>query len=107
MTDIPTDIKVEKKLGSIKTNTILIGIIEVSLFYFIAFTIDEMMIREYRIKHPTESYSAIIFIFSVIFFPLINLFFRNFRALIGNIIGIPIFAFIFTAIAALFFGYRG
>ena len=104
---MPIDIKVEKKAGSNKTNNILIGIIEVSLFYFIALTIDEIMIREYRINNPSESYSAVLFIFAVIFFPLVNLFFRNFRALIGNVIGIPIFAFIFTAIAALFFGYRG
>ena len=104
---MPIDIKVEKKVESIKTNNIVIGIIEVSLFYFIALTIDEMIIRKYRIDNPSESYSAVLFIFAVIFFPLVNLFLRNFRALIGNIIGIPIFAFIFTAIAALFFGYRG
>ena len=104
---MPIDIKVENKAKSIKANSIVIGIMEVSLFYFIALAIDEMTIREYRINNPSESYSAVLFIFAVIFFPLVNLFLRNFRALIGNIIGIPIFAFVFTAFAALFFGYRG
>ena len=104
---MPIDLKVEKKAESTKTNNIVIGIMEVSLFYFLALAIDEMMIREYRINNPSESYSAVLFILAVIFFPLVNLFLWNFRALVGNIIGIPIFAFIFTAIAALFFGYRG
>ena len=101
------DQKVEKKAESTETNNIVIGIMEVSLFYFLALAIDEIMIREYRINNPSESYSAVLFIFAVVFFPLVNLFLRNSRALIGNIIGIPIFALIFTAIAAMFFGYRG
>jgi hypothetical protein len=60
---MPIDIKVEKKAVSNKTNNILIGIMEVSLFYFIALTIDEIMIREYRINNPSESYSVVLFIF--------------------------------------------
>lgn len=65
---MPIDPKVEKKAESTKTNNIVIGIVEVSLFYFLVLAIDEMLIREYRINNPSESYSAVLFIFAVIFF---------------------------------------
>ena len=42
---MPIYIKVEDKAKSIKANSIVIGIMEVSLFYFIALAIDEMTIR--------------------------------------------------------------
>lgn len=102
-----TDEAIDIKANTVNFNSIGMGIIEACVFYFIFLAVDEMLLREYMIKNPNELYSDILSVFALGFFPFINLIFRKYRALLGNVIGIPVFAVIATVIAVIFFGYKG
>jgi hypothetical protein len=104
MTDIPKDIKIEKKVGGIKTNTILIGIIESSIFTVIMIILGSTILRKYQ--PIIDQYELFYLAFQFLFVPLLNLLCKNYKALGGNIIGIPIGLGSFMMIAVLF-GYRG
>lgn len=104
MTDIRTDIKVEKKLGGIKTNTVLIGIIENSIFVIIMIILGSTILRKYQ--PIIDQYELFYVAFQFLFVPLLNLLCKNYKALGGNIIGISLGLWAFMMIAVLF-GYKG
>lgn len=87
-----------------KINSILTGIIENSLFIIVFTVIGEIILKDYdNLLDPYEFYVTA---FTLLFVPLLNLLFANFKALLGNIIGIPVFMVAFMILSALV-GYKG
>jgi hypothetical protein len=89
----------------IKANTVLTGIIENGLFVVIMMLLGSTVFRPYQ--PVIDKYEPFYLAFQFLSVPLLNLLFKNFRALAGNLIGIPVGFIVPLFIASLFFGYKG
>jgi len=88
-----------------KMNTLVVGMIEGFVFTVIMIILGNTVLRPYQ--PIIDRYEIYYVAFQFLAVPLLNLIFRNFRALAGNLIGIPLGFGILVLIASLFFGYRG
>jgi threonine/homoserine efflux transporter RhtA len=103
---LPTDPKrTEQVMKVSKMNTVFIGIIEGIIFILIMLILGNTVFKPYQ--HIIDQYELFYVAFQFLSVPFLNLLFKNYKALKGNIIGILVGFVGPIMIAALFFGYRG
>ncbi len=105
ITYFPTFIKAAKKLAAINLNSIKIGIIEYGILLFIIGFVDNTILRKMRLNNDPDEFYIEISLY--LFLPIINLLFKNHRALLGNVIGFPVGLGVINFIAVAFLGYKG
>jgi len=86
-------------------NTFVAGVIEGFVFTVIMLILGNTVFRPYQ--PIIDRYEIYYVAFQFLAVPFLNLIFRNFKALAGNLTGILLGYAIPLLIASLFFGYRG
>ena len=87
-----------------KMNTILVGIIENSIFIVIMVILGSSVFKPYQ--HVVDQYESFYVAFQFLFVPFLNLLLRNYKAVLGSFLGMFVGPLVFMLIAMLF-GYRG
>ena len=95
----------EQVMKASKLNTVLAGVIENSVFVLAMVILGSTVFKPYQ--PVIDQYESLYVAFQFLSIPLLNLLFRNYKALIGNMIGIPVGFMGPLLIASLFFGYKG
>jgi hypothetical protein len=95
----------EQAMKAGKMNTLVVGMIEGFVFTVIMIILGNTVFRPYQLI--IDRYEIYYVTFQFLAVPFLNLMFRNYRALAGNLIGIPLGYAIPLLIASLFFGHRG
>ena len=93
-----------------KVNSILAGVLENCVFLFLSVVIYHLVLINYVRAGYDFLGTFTFFVIEALVIPCVNLLFRNYRAAIGNILGIGVYFLIgalLMVFAAMFLGYRG